>query len=47
MMNWDGVTLMIDNAVAKVQEIQKQKKTQIWVVAGIIALGVILFIRKK
>jgi hypothetical protein len=47
MINWNGVSLAIDNAVSKAQEAIKQKKTRIWVVAGIIALGIILFIRKK
>jgi len=44
---WNGISMMIDNAASKVREAQKAKKTQLFVVAGIVALGIILFIRKK
>jgi hypothetical protein len=47
MIDWNGVSISIDNAVSKAQEATKQKKTQIWIVAGVIALGIILFIKGK
>lgn len=47
MVNWDGISVGIDNAVAKAMEVSKQRKTQIWVVAGIVALGLIFFIKGK
>jgi hypothetical protein len=47
--SWDGqnITFGINQAMAKVRELQKAKKTSLFVVAGVIALGIILFIRKK
>jgi hypothetical protein len=47
MINWDGINLAIQNAASEVREAQKAKKTSIFIVAGIIGLGIILFMRKK
>jgi len=47
MISWDGMVVSINQGVKKALEIQKQKKTRIYVVAGIIALGIILFIKGK
>jgi hypothetical protein len=44
---WDGINVAIQNAASTVREAQKAKKTTLFVVAGIIGLGIILFIRKK
>ena len=47
--SWDGmnISVAVNQAMAKVRELQKAKKTSLFVVAGVIALGIILFIRKK
>jgi hypothetical protein len=46
-LTWNGISMMIDNAASKVREAQKAKRTSIFIVAGIIGLGIILFLRKK
>jgi hypothetical protein len=47
MINWNGVSVSIDSGVSKIMEAAKAKKTTIWVIAGVIALGVILFLKGK
>jgi hypothetical protein len=47
MVDWNGLSITIEKGVSDAVEASKQKKTLIWVVAAIIALGIILFIRKK
>ena len=47
MISWNGMSVIIDNGVKKAIEAAKAKKTMLYVVAGVIALGIILFIRKK
>lgn len=48
MIGWNGVSIYVTDEVGKAIEKAKQKKTMIYVVAAaIIAVGIILFIRKK
>ncbi len=47
MINWNGISLMIDNAATDAAEVAKQKKTTIYVVAAIIVVGIILLIKGK
>ena len=46
-ISWDGVAISVKQAVEDVKQAAKAKKTTIWVVAAVIALGVILFMRRK
>ena len=47
MFIWNGLSVKVQEDIKKAVASARQKKTMIYVVAGIIALGIILFIRKK
>lgn len=44
---WNGLGIAVTQATDKVAEVQRAKKTTIWVVAAVVALGFILFMRGK
>jgi len=46
-INWNGISVAIEKPMEDAALQIKQKRTTIYIVAGIIALGIILFIRKK
>jgi predicted nucleic acid-binding Zn ribbon protein len=49
MFIWNGITLTVEQqtAIKAAQEKLKSKKMLLYVAAAIIAIGIILFIRKK
>ena len=46
MITWNGISTYVVDQVTTAIEVQKQKKTLIYIVAGVIALGIFLLIRK-
>ena len=47
MYTWNGVTVGLTNQIEVIVAKAKEKKTRIWIIAAVFALGLIIFLRGK
>lgn len=47
MYTWNGATVGLTDQIEAIVAKAKEKKTRIWIVAAVFALGLIVFLRGK